>query len=1347
MKKFIKKTRMVLIFLGILGFFFLGNANLSRTQAAGEVWTFVDGNLGSGLNKDAVRHAADPVMEVFNNELYVAWTENNSSAAQIRVRKYDGSTWSWVDGGGAAGINYNTAENARTPFLIVFNGNLYAIWSETYSGNYVTRVKRYDGGSTWTSIDGSATNGLNKDSVTSGLTSGPTFGVCNGTLYATWVETYSGAGGAYQLHVKRYDGDTAWTFVDGGAFTSLNYDTNRTANKPKLCSINNTLYLIWTEINPSSKYIVRIKRYDGGSTWTTVDGGSGLNYNSGNTVDEARLVVYNNSLYAYWLENYFVRVKSYNGSAWSTADSNAGFKQNNLNYAYAESPPAAIPYGNKLYFTWGEDISYDPWSIQTRACYYYSGAMTFIDGNDWTTGLNFNRLQYAYKPSTIEYNGVLYLAWYESNGSANQLRVRSTPLPAVVNSVTVPADGRYIAGQNLDFTVTFNKAVNVIGTPIIPITLTSGVVNALYCSGSGTATLTFRCTVATGNEDADGIAVGTSISLNGGSIRDSVYSLDADINLNSVASTSGVLVDTSEPTLVSATGTDNTHLTVTLSENCTNITKANNGGFTVSEIGNTSKTYAVSAIAQGTDASHVVLTVANMGVSGAKGVKIKYTAGTNGTIRDIAGHAMATNNTGVSAAAWDTTAPTLVSVIRTDNTHLNVALSEKCTNLINANNGGFTVKETGNPSKTYAVSVTTAGTDAAHIVLTVANLKVSGKEGVTVKYTIGGNGIIHDIAGNEMATDSTGVSVDPWDTTAPSITSATLASSNSYIDIVFSEGLFGAVTGSTGLTAADFSLIFVANGGTASNATISSVKKNDNTVEASASALTGNETTVRVFLSITGKPSGVETIEIAPATSASIYDKAGNATSASVTTGPKLLNDKMLPTLVLATRTNNTRIEVTLSEDCTNITKTGTGGFTVSQIGNPAITYAVTSIAQGSDASHVVLTVANLAVSGKEGVKVKYTAGTNGTIQDNAGNAMATSSTGVTVLAWDTTVPALINVERTNNTHLTVSFSENCVNLVNANNGGFTVGETGSSITYAVTATTQGVDASHIILTVANMGASAKEGITVKYTAGGNGIIQDIAGNTMATDSIGVPVTAWDTTAPTITLSMLASNNNYIDITFSEGVYGANNGTTGLTAADFVLWFTSGEGNATNATISSVKKNDNTIEGSASALTGGETTVRVFLSITGIPNGNEIIEIQSASGVSIFDKAGNAVSALETTGSKQLNDKLPPELVYAEWIDNTHITVRLTEDVTNVTKANNGGFTVNEVGNAAVTYAVSSTTQGVDAQHVILTVANMAASSAKGVKIKYTAGTNGTIRDVAGNALATSVTGATVAAW
>ena len=112
--------------------------------------------------------------------------------------------------------------------------------------------------------------------------------------------------------------------------------------------------------------------------------------------------------------------------------------------------------------------------------------------------------------------------------------------------------------------------------------------------------------------------------------------------------------------------------------------------------------------------------------------------------------------------------------------------------------------------------------------------------------------------------------------------------------------------------------------------------------------------------------------------------------------------DVAAPTLSSAARTNNTTIEVTLSEllDVDTITKSNDGGFTVEDASTPATTYAVTAIAPGATRNKVILTVATIAASQANEVKVKYAATGNGTVTDIAGNALATDATGVTIASW-----------------------------------------------------------------------------------------------------------------------------------------------------------------------------------------------------------------------------------------------------------------------------------------------------------------------------------------------------------
>lgn len=152
---------------------------------------------------------------------------------------------------------------------------------------------------------------------------------------------------------------------------------------------------------------------------------------------------------------------------------------------------------------------------------------------------------------------------------------------ATISSVTVPANGTYVAGQNLDFTVNLSENVTVDttgGTPRIAITLdTGGTVYANYLSGSGSSALVFRLTVANGQMDSNGISLGGSIDAHGGTLRDAAGN-DSITTLNSTGSTTAVLVDAVAPQVnaisldsASPTNASSVTFTVTFSEDVSGV--------------------------------------------------------------------------------------------------------------------------------------------------------------------------------------------------------------------------------------------------------------------------------------------------------------------------------------------------------------------------------------------------------------------------------------------------------------------------------------------------------------------------------------------------------------------------------------------------------------------------------------------------------------------------------------------------------------------------------------------------------------------------------------------------------
>ena len=147
----------------------------------------------------------------------------------------------------------------------------------------------------------------------------------------------------------------------------------------------------------------------------------------------------------------------------------------------------------------------------------------------------------------------------------------------VVASVSVPANGTYVLGQNIDFTINTSEAIILDtngGTPRIALTVGTTTRYATYLSGSGMSANVFRYTVQSGDFDANGITVAAVIEANGGTLRDGAGN-NMNLVLNNVGSTAAVLVDgltvPDAPTIGTATA-GNAMASITFTA------PANNGG-------------------------------------------------------------------------------------------------------------------------------------------------------------------------------------------------------------------------------------------------------------------------------------------------------------------------------------------------------------------------------------------------------------------------------------------------------------------------------------------------------------------------------------------------------------------------------------------------------------------------------------------------------------------------------------------------------------------------------------------------------------------------------------------------
>ena len=401
-------------------------------------WVLVDGGGSSaGVNKNSTYRADNVSLHSFDNnsKLYASWSEVSQygSISQIRVKEYDNSSWSAIDGDSNNGINLIKSRNATNPSMTDNGTHLFAVWSEDDgSGKGLIRTAVYE--NTTRSWDFQNNNYQALNYSTSRSANNPQLLNDNSSLYAIWSENN---GTANQIRVKLFDNSTSWNLVDkiGDNTTGINKDTSKNALNPKLLNFNSEIYAAWSETDSTASQI-RVARYNNSSSWTFVDGNAstGLNKTTGKNATDPSMAVLSNKLYIAWSETNAdnrtqIRVKSYDGSNWSFVDGGNATKGINKDYTQNASYPQLVKVtdnssSSKLYAVWLEENG----STQVRVAEFDgTSSWSFKDGNSFD-GLNLNTAKITGKPSAVAHLYNLIVAWSETNSlGVPQIRVAKSP--------------------------------------------------------------------------------------------------------------------------------------------------------------------------------------------------------------------------------------------------------------------------------------------------------------------------------------------------------------------------------------------------------------------------------------------------------------------------------------------------------------------------------------------------------------------------------------------------------------------------------------------------------------------------------------------------------------------------------------------------------------------------------------------------------------------------------------------------------------------------------------------------------------------------------------------------------
>ena len=179
-------------------------------------------------------------------------------------------------------------------------------------------------------------------------------------------------------------------------------------------------------------------------------------------------------------------------------------------------------------------------STATVLAFQYAVVATDSDANGLSVGANALGLNSGTINDARSGGGAASLG-LGTNAIANDgdHRVDGSLGPPGVTGVAIGApvvDDTFERGEAIEVTVTFNKAVDVGGTPQLALGIGSETQQASYASGTGTASLVFRYTVASGDADPDGISIGAdALGLNSGEIDVAGGTLDALLRLGTNA--------------------------------------------------------------------------------------------------------------------------------------------------------------------------------------------------------------------------------------------------------------------------------------------------------------------------------------------------------------------------------------------------------------------------------------------------------------------------------------------------------------------------------------------------------------------------------------------------------------------------------------------------------------------------------------------------------------------------------------------------------------------------------------------------------------------------------------------
>ncbi len=479
--------------------------------------------------------------------------------------------------------------------------------------------------------------------------------------------------------------------------------------------------------------------------------------------------------------------------------------------------------------------------------------------------------------------------------------------------------------------------------------------------------------------------------------------------------------------------------------------------------------------------------------------------------------------------------------------------------------------------------------------------------------------------------------------TLPEILGSSIADDDSYIDIYFSEGMYTEATGVGAMVASDFEFTLDQNGGTATGVEILSLS---NTI---GEPLVGGEDTVRFVINIQGESTGLEQITIRTQTNASIFNSFGIGLLRSATVVQNL-SDQIAPFLISSIPENdeinvlsNTNITLEFSEPIQNIEglniddSNSENSIVLKNIDTDEILdYLI------SNSNNINFTITpDVLLPGESTIQVVLS-----NIQDTNGNPFQTYT--IEFETEDTNPPQMENSGiASSNQFAFIEFNEGVYSTDLGVGGiqwddldtlwnpqaGFCESLSIIGLQNSAGQPLEGGETTVYIYMQLNGAPSGSE--TIEFFPADGLSIFDKSGNPLSESSTTSELTFNESAQ--ISIVNLDSDNNYVDIQFSNGVYQDASQSGPLVESDFNIDLDINNGNATSVTIIDIT------DLIGDPLEGGENDMRLYLDFDSPSSGSERITISPFEDNQIYTSNGVQVPESEMTDAKRLNDMLPPD--------------------------------------------------------------------------------------------------------